>query len=313
MQKCGYVVLLGRPNAGKSTLLNACVGFKLASVSKKPQTTRNRILGITHRIDSQVIFIDTPGLHRAKGMPRIHAAMNQASWNAASEADIVCYLIDIKQGFHSEDKFLLEKFLKRFEGQLIFLGSKSDKIKKKIAEQQFAEAEAQIKALGSDLDEKAQKILVNSSFHLISAKRPDDIDQLTDLLAQNLPQGPWLFAADDLTDQPENFIVAEMIREQLFRQLGKEIPYGTGVVIDGIDRKDNKVEVMATIFVNKASHKSMVIGKGGSRIKEIGIEARKSLETFYDLKVFLDLHVNVQENWIDRPDMIASIQRLEEF
>jgi GTP-binding protein Era len=313
LKKCGYITLLGKPNAGKSTLLNASVGFKLAGVSKKPQTTRNRIRGICNIEDAQLIFIDTPGLHQTRGKTKLNSIMNQAAWSSLNEADVVCYLLDCTLDLSEQDEAIILRILQSRPKNLFFLMTKIDKPKQDTMRRQVKTIEAKIGFLMESFQsENSEKEALQPSFLPISAKRPEDIKQFLSRLAQLMPEHPWLFPGDDLTDQPETFVVGELIREQIFRQMGQEIPYSTGVIVKSIRRDlGRKIEVSAAIIVNRKNHKALLIGKGGSRIKELGIKSRESLEKHFDQEVVLELHVFVEENWVDSPDLIASIQRLE--
>ena len=249
-QQCGYIALLGRPNAGKSTLLNALVGDKLAVVSKKPQTTRNRILGIAQHEDAQLLFLDTPGLHRNKGQSVINTMMNRVALQVAGEADLLVYLVDIIVGFTAEDARFLSRVLTTTKAPVVI----------------------EVVWLG----------------------------------------GEGLGADDDLTDRPRYFIGAELIREQIFRQLSQEIPYGTAVKVTAVEFKGDLVVVRATAVVSRASHKPILLGKGGARIKSIGTAARASLENHFDKKVFLELQVAVAEGWTDDQRLIADLANLSE-
>ena len=312
-QKCGYVALLGRPNAGKSTLLNAVVGDKLAVVSRKPQTTRNRILGVALHEEAQILFLDTPGLHKDKGRNLINTVMNRVALQVAAEADLLVYLVDATVGFTEEDGKFLGRVLTASKAPLLILASKADAIDK------FKRA-ASLAALSLSLEKFAEqpegaeleKRLLQRDPVPLSGKRPEDVAELKEFMAEHLPEGPWLFEEDDLTDRPRAFLCAELIREQLFRQLGQEIPYGTAVKVQKIEFKDNLVVIYATAVVSRESHKGIVVGKGGSRIKEIGAAARQSLEQHFGKKVYLDLGVSVAEGWLDDQRLIAELAHMSE-
>lgn len=310
MKKCGYVALLGRPNAGKSTLLNALLGAKVSVVSSKPQTTRNRILGVHTEEDTQLLFLDTPGMHKAEGLPRIHRAMNRAAWAAIEDASICCYLVDSERGWHEEDAKYISGVLERSTGKFVLLVTKVDRMKKdQVAESSEAIATSFGELLAGFPDAKTK--LAQNSVYLISAKRPEEIKDLRIWLTGFMPESPWLYAEDDLTDRPQQFICGEIIREQLFRQLGQELPYNSGVKVESYRDEAKIVRISAIIIVERDSHKGMVIGKGASRLKEIGTEARKGLEKHLDKKVHLELFVKVQEGWINDDRLLAEYAMLE--
>jgi len=312
-QHCGYIALLGRPNAGKSTLLNALVGDKLAVVSKKPQTTRNRILGIAQHEDAQLLFLDTPGLHRNKGQSVINTMMNRVALQVASEADLLVYLVDIIVGFTPEDARFLSRVLKSSKAPVVVIASKADAIIKAERAASLAGISLALEAfLAEEGNESFTARLLQPDPVPLSGKRPEDVAELREFMAHHLPEGPWLFADDDLTDMPRYFICAELIREQIFRQLSQEIPYGTAVKVTAVEFKGDLVVVRATAVVSRASHKPILLGKGGARIKSIGTAARASLENHFDKKVFLELQVAVAEGWTDDQRLIAELANLSE-
>lgn len=313
-KKCGYVTLLGRPNAGKSTFLNACLGTKLAVVSNKPQTTRNKILGIFTDDNCQALLIDTPGIHNAAGLSKMNQVMNKVAWSTLNDADLICYLIDITHGWSEEDTVWLKSILKKYNNKVLLLATKTDKVKIEEVKQGRLNIEQQFKRL---FDE------VNSSFEikcqfigevpqLISSKRPEEVSLLRQFILSHLPAGEWLFDANDLTDRPQRFICAEIIREQIFRQLGQELPYKIAVVIDIFDHKANITNISATVIVDRDSQKGIVIGKRGSRLKSIGTAARLSLERHLDRKVFLELFVKVKPGWTENLNMLSEYAELQE-
>lgn len=317
--RCGYVALLGRPNAGKSTLLNAFIGDKLAVVSRKPQTTRNRILGIAIEGQTQMLFLDTPGIHKVSTGHLINHQMNRVAKATAREADVIVYLIDIAEGLRDDDAQNLTAILHATNNDgipWITLASKADRLKYYEASPKIIELEAAIERelktrLGDNFESVMARRIGGGSWNF-SAKNPDQVKELRKYLAGQLKDGPWLFPVDDLTDMPETFLVAELIREQAFRQLGEEIPYGTAVRIERIERKPNITVVEAVIVVNRKTHRPIVLGKGGHQIKELGTAARESLERHFGTKIFLDLQVQVAESWIDNQEMISKYQLLEE-
>jgi GTP-binding protein Era len=310
MKRCGYVALLGRPNAGKSTLLNALLGAKVSVVSSKPQTTRNRILGVFTEAENQLLFLDTPGMHKSEGLPRIHKAMNRAAWAAIEDASISCYLVDCERGWHEDDSRYFQGVLERAGGKVAVLLTKIDRIKKEEVALSDDVVAGVMSELASSHPELAAKFAQKVPYW-ISSKRPEEVKELRSWLGGFMPESPWLYAEDDLTDRPQQFICGEIVREQLFRQLGQELPYNCGVKVESFQDEGKLVRIRALIIVERDSHKGMVIGKGASRLREIGTEARKGLEKHLDKKVHLDLFVKVQEGWLDDERLLAEYAMLE--
>ncbi len=312
--RCGYVALLGRPNAGKSTLLNALVGDKLAVVSRRPQTTRNRILGLVTEHETQIAFLDTPGVHHSKGRPLMNQAMNRVAIHAATDADLLVYLVDLVKTWTNEDMVHLRRILEATSAPFVVVATKCDLVKRFFYDSQLARIENSLDEFIKSEDGKPfAKRLVQKEAVLISAKRPELVKPFREFLAAYMPEGPWLFGKDDLTDMPTSFLVGELVREQLFRQLGEEIPYGAAVRINELQERDDMVVIKADVIVNRKSHKGMVIGERGSRIKEIGTEARASLEKHYSKKVYLELSVLVEEGWISDEKLMAELAHLSDL
>lgn len=314
VQKCGYIALLGQPNAGKSTLLNALVGQKLAGVSNKPQTTRNRILGIVNQDPSQLLFLDTPGIHRnSKGL-KLNRLMNKEAWSVIQDADVILYLIDGAKGWRSSDADFLISVLKAAAAEklpVLTLLSKTDQGKKAEFNEKKAVAARHIQEICESLDEDLSALLVRREPLGVSAKRRDTHTPLFEHIQGLLPDGPWLYPADDLTDRPQAFIVSEIIREKVFRSLGDELPYQAAVTPAEIRSEKGMVYVSAEIIVARQTHKGMVVGKKGSKIKEIGMSARRDLESHFESKVFLDLQVRVDRSWMDNEALIAQYSGLD--
>ena len=314
---CGYVALLGRPNSGKSTLLNACLGQKIVGVSSRPQTTRNRILGIDMVDARQIVFLDSPGIHNAGGKPRINHTMNKVAWSVAAEADIICYLVDAVRGWSEEDQVYLTSLLRHATSPVWMIVTKADAVKKEKLNDCVDLVREQMASIKKDLSE-TEECSEKSVWYLsdepcqVSAKRKDRLKEFRTELASYLPEGPWLYDPENLTDKPESFIVGELIRENLFRRLSEELPDGCGVRIEKIHQNRERVHVKATIIVSRESHKPMVIGKQGQGIKAIGTISRESLERHYDKKVRLDLFVRVDEGWVNDPELIANYQQIED-
>ena len=279
--RSGFIAIVGAPNVGKSTLLNQMLGEKISITSKKPQTTRNRILGVVHRPFSQLIFIDTPGIHKATHP--LNVRIVDAALSAIGNVDIILVIVDVANPDPKSEAFLVEKLRKRKRSVVLAL-NKIDLIKKPI--------------LLSLIDKWANEYPFEAIIP-ISAILGDQIEELLEAMEDLLPKGPLYYPEETLTDLPERFITAEMIREKVFRLTGHEIPYSTAVTVDSFseEKKDSLVEIHATIHVERASQKGIIIGKNGSKLKMIGTEARKEIERMVGTKVFLKLFVRVHKNW----------------
>jgi GTP-binding protein Era len=279
--KSGFVAIVGAPNVGKSTLLNQMLGEKISITSKKPQTTRNRILGVLHRPGSQLVFIDTPGIHKAKRPLNIRIV--ETALSALGNVDIILVMVDVANPDPDSEALLVKK-LEKIKQPVVLALNKTDLVKKP--------------ALLSIIDKWAKAYSFEAIIP-VSAILGAEIEDLIDIMEVLLPKGPPFFPEDTLTDMPERFIAAEMIREQVFRLTGQEIPYSTAVTIDSFseEKKGELVKIHATIHVERTSQKGMIIGKNGSKLKMIGTEARKEIERMVGTKVFLKLFVRVHKNW----------------
>ncbi|MCK5709823.1 MAG: GTPase Era [Deltaproteobacteria bacterium] len=284
--KSGFITVVGRPNVGKSTLINALVGEKIAAVSEKPNTTRNRILGIRTLSDAQLVFLDTPGIHKARG--NLGKAMVHTAMSAVLEADVVLMMVEIKDTFGRGDSFIIESLPK----PAILVINKIDKIKKgNILE---------IIERSKDYEGKFKEVIP------ISALNSDGITQLLSIIKDHLPEGPRYFPEDMITDQPERFIAAEFIREKIFTLTQQEIPYQSAVVIEDFEEVPdrNLINISAVIYVERINHKGILIGKKGAMLKEIGSLARADIEKILGTKVYLELWVKVKEKWSQRDNLI---------
>ncbi|MEN3950332.1 GTPase Era [Iodidimonas sp. SYSU 1G8] len=280
--RCGFVALLGAPNAGKSTLLNALVGQKISIVTQKVQTTRTRIRGIAIEGDAQLVYVDTPGIFTPKR--RLDRAMVAAAWGGASDADVVCLLIDAKKRVDAEAQHVIDG-LKEGGRKAVLILTKVDLVRRE--------------SLLSLADELNQTGLFSDIF-MISAVNGDGIEQLKTHFAQKAPLGPWLYPEDQLSDIPMRLMGAEITREKLFLRVHQELPYAATVETEQWDeRKDGSVAIHQVIFVERDSQKPIVIGKGGRTIKEIGEAARRELEEIMSRKVHLFLNVKVRKGWGD--------------
>ncbi len=282
-QKSGFVSIVGRPNVGKSTLLNRVLGQKIAITSDKPQTTRNRILGIHTVPEGQVLFLDTPGIHRPKG--RLNKYMVDQALNACTGVDLVFFLVEATDKPGGGDKFVMD--ILRQSGIPVFLViNKIDLVKRE--------------TLLPLIDFYAQQFDF-AEIVPVSAVTGEGVERLVASAIRYLPVGPHYYPEEMVTDLPERFIVAEMIREQLLRQTRDEIPHGVAVEVERFEEKPEKdlVVIGAVVHVERDTHKRIVLGKNGSRIRAIGQSARRELEGFLGSRVYLDLFVHVQKNWTD--------------
>jgi len=279
--KSGYVAIAGTPNAGKSTLLNRMLGQKISITSKKPQTTRNRILGVLHRPGVQIVFFDTPGVFEAKDT--LNVRIVDAALAAVGDADLILVVIDVAQSNPNAERFLVKQLRSQTRPVVLAL-NKIDLVDKSILLQAI---------------DKWSKTFPFEELVPISAKEGIQIDELISAMARILPQGPPFFPEDMLTDVTERFIAAELIREQVFRLTGEEIPYATAVTADTFEEKNEGqlVRIEATIHLERDSQKGIVIGKNGSKLKQIGTRSREEIEKMLGCKVYLKLFVRVQKNW----------------
>ena len=279
--KSGYVSLIGRPNAGKSTLLNTIIGAKVAIVSDKPQTTRSRILGVKNYPDAQIVFVDTPGIHRP--LHRMNVRMVDAAVDTLREVDVVVLVFDATSKPGHGDEYVTS-LLANVRSPVVLVLNKIDAV---------------AKARLLPLIERAQKWYPFAAIVPVSAQTGDGVDRLERVLIDRLPEGEQLYPEDFLTDQPERTLVAETVREKLLHHTRAELPFSTAVVVDEFDEteRDRMLRLYCTIFVEHESQKAIVIGRGGEMIKRIGTEARKDLEDAFETRVFLDLRVKVNPDW----------------
>ena len=278
---CGYVVILGAPNAGKSTLLNRLLGMKIAITSKRPQTTRTRILGVVHRPGAQMILLDTPGIHRAKGP--LNTRIVAAALTAIADVDLLLWLVDAERPDPEAETFLLEQ-LPAANTPVLLAVNKIDRL---------------VKTQILPLIEAWRQRYPFAAIVPISARHGTQIEVLEAEMTRLLPEGPALFPEDQVTDQPERVIVTEMIREKVFRLTGAEIPYSTAVTVEQFKTRPDRplIDIHATIHLERDSQKAIVIGRDGAKLRQIGEAARMDIERLLGTKVFLKLFVRVQKNW----------------
>ena len=286
--KFGFVSFLGRPNVGKSTLFNALLGTKLAIVSSKPQTTRNRISGILTTEEGQMVFWDLPGIHKALGL--MNKRMVSIALNAIDHVNLALWVINAQKD-SLIDEFIMGH-IKSKKPRLILVINKIDLVAK---DELFPMVDRYSKAY--DFLEIVP----------VSALKEDNIDDLKQSIMKHLPEGNPMFAEDDLTDVPERVLVAEMVREKVFQHTQEEIPYATAVQVLSFEEKPNLISIYAEIWVEKATQKGILIGKGGEMIKKIGSLARQDIEELLGKKCYLELNVKVKENWRDKPSFLDTL------
>ena len=280
--RCGTAALVGRPNVGKSTLLNALIGWRLSIVGPKPQTTRHRILGVSTSEQGQILFLDTPGLHRGGGRA-INRELNRAARAALSEADVAVHVIEAGR-WSGEDQLVWDALTSAGRPRLLVLNKVDAQKDKK-----------QLLPFVAKLSETHEY----SAIHFVSARRRDGLDDLAAAILQHLPQAPAVFPPDEITDRSERFLAAELVREQLMLRLSQELPYATTVEIEAFREGDGRAEIEAAIWVERDGQKAIVIGAGGAQLKEIGSAARRAMEKLFERRVHLQLWVKVRENWSD--------------
>jgi GTP-binding protein Era len=299
--KTGYVALVGRPNTGKSTLLNALLGQKVAIVSDKPQTTRISILGIKTTDKGQTIFVDNPGIH--KPLHSLNKRMMNFVYSSLETSDVVCLLIDATEKFGHGDEFVLET-LRKMKTPVFLLINKVDVVRKD-------------KVL--PIIDHYKDLFPFREIIPISALKGVNLDVLEKLLSEILPEAPKLYSDEEISDQSERFLFAEIVREKILKYVTEELPFVTAVYIEAIEKKEQadwKKEgqtrpvtlIRASIFVEKDNHRKIVIGRHGSLVKQVGIEARREIEEYVGHKVYLDLQVRVRERWRDSEDVLDLIE-----
>lgn len=290
--RCGFVALVGRPNVGKSTLLNALVGAKVAIVTPKPQTTRTRLLGIKTSPQAQLIFVDTPGIHRHPGS-LLNRRMVETALRALQETDCAAFVLDAEQGITGEDE-AIAKNLAPLRVPVIGVVNKIDLV---------------TKGELLPLLERTAALLPDRDVVPVSAVTGENLEELQKTLTAVLPVGPALYPSDELTDQSERVLAQEIVREQLFLHTHQEVPYATAAVVEEFTEKPEKnlLVIKVVIYVERPSQRAIVIGERGTRLKQIGQAARVQLEAFFGCKVFLELFVKVAKGWTNSPSMLKEL------
>ena len=288
--KFGFVALIGRPNVGKSTLMNHLIGQKVSITSRRPQTTRNRVLGIDTQGEYQAVFVDTPGLHKEEKRA-INRLMNRAAESALGDVELILLVVDATL-WTDDDEMVFSK-IENTNVPVVLVINKIDKVHDK--------------ATLLPLIERLSKRVNFKAIVPVSALRSTNLDDLKKLVFESLPEGPHCFSEDSITDRSSRFMAAELIREKLMRQMGDELPYSATVEIEEFKEEENLLRISAVILVERAGQKKMVIGAGGSRIKRIGTDARIDMEKLFDCKVFLNLFVKVKAGWADDERALKSL------
>jgi len=286
--RSGFIGIIGRPNVGKSTLFNAIIGEKISIIANKPQTTRNKITGIKNLPEAQLIFLDTPGIHKAT--TPMNRVMVKTARDTFGDADILLMLVDAQSGVHSQDMFLIEA-LAGIKIPIFLVINKIDLVEKQMI---------------LPLIDKFRTLYNYNEIIPVSAVKGEGVDDLLETIKNHLPEGPQYFAEEEFTDASERFIAAEFIREKIMLLTAQEIPYSTAVEIDSFKEEEakNLIRINATITVEKESQKAIMIGKKGAMLKEIGTQARLEMEKLFDAKVFLKLFVRVKKDWTSSDKML---------
>lgn len=283
--RCGFITLLGAPNAGKSTLVNQVVGSKVTIVSPKVQTTRTRVMGVTCLDKSQMVFVDTPGIFAPKR--RLDRAMVNAAWDGTSDADVILLLVDAAKRLSDETKQIIKKLNKR-QLDVVLVLNKIDLIPR----ERLLEISAALNEEGTF-----------SKTFMISAEKGSGVQDLLAYLATLVPESPWMFPEDQVSDMPMRLLAAEVTREQLYCQLHEELPYSTTVETEKWENFDNgSLKISQVIYVQREGQRGIILGHGGKRIKAIGMASRKELEEMFDCQVHLKIFVKVREKWLDDPE-----------
>ncbi|WEK53044.1 MAG: GTPase Era [Candidatus Cohnella colombiensis] len=288
--KSGFVAIVGRPNVGKSTLMNQVIGQKIAIMSDKPQTTRNKIHGVYTTDDTQIVFLDTPGIHKPNS--KLGNYMMKAAESALNEVDAVLFLTDVTEELGGGDRFIIER-LKSVKTPVFLVLNKIDKI----------HPEAMLPVI-----DKFRKLHDFAEIVPVSALQGNNVNALLEQVSRYLSEGPMYYPADQITDHPEQFVCAELIREKILQMTRDEIPHSIAVEIESMSKEDNGlVKIGAVIYVERDSQKGIIIGKSGALLKEIGKQARQDMERLLGSKIFLELWVKVNKDWRNRESVLKTL------
>jgi GTP-binding protein Era len=287
--RAGFVAIVGRPNAGKSTLVNTLVGQKVSIVSPKPQTTRNRIQGILNREDAQIVLVDTPGIH--KPASALNRMMMDELGHALEGIDALSLMVDAAASFGAGDRFALD-WVKRFAGPVFLLLNKIDRVKKPEL---------------LPLVDRYRREFPFTQIFLISALTGEGCADVVNAWLEHLPEGQPYFPADQFTDQPERFLAAEIVREKAILATRQEVPHAVAVMIDSFEERTDLIHIRATIFVEREGQKAILIGKRGATIKNVGTRARQELEEILGAKVFLETFVRIEPRWRENPSLVRQL------
>ena len=288
--RSGFVSFVGRPNVGKSTLLNSILGKRVAITSDKPQTTRNMIQGIYNDKDTQIVFVDTPGIHKPKS--RLGKVLNKQAYYSINDVDIVVLVVDISEKIGTGDKFVID-VLKNIENKPVFLViNKIDKIPKE--------------EILKKIDEY-QKLYDFAEIIPVSARKKDNTDRLLEVIKKYLPDNIKYFDDNTITSSSPSFIISEFIREKILDLTSEEIPYSVTVIVENLEEDEHSMSINAVVVVDRENLKKIIIGKNGSMIKEIGIRSRKDIETYFNKRVYLELFVKVVDKWRDKEKFLNMI------
>ncbi|MDP4096979.1 GTPase Era [Paenibacillus sp. P96] len=288
--RSGFVAIVGRPNVGKSTLMNHVIGQKIAIMSDKPQTTRNKIHGVYTTSDTQIVFLDTPGIHKRQS--KLGDYMNQTAFNTLGEVEAVLFLVDASEGMGGGDRFIAEQ-MKKVSTPVILVLNKIDKI----------EPEALL-----PLIEEYRKLYDFAEIVPISAKMGNNVNRLLEQIEKYLPAGPQYYPEDQVTDHPEQFVIAELVREKILHMTREEVPHSIAVMIEDMRVESNGVvHISAVIYVERDSQKGIIIGKQGALLKEVGKQARQDIQKLLGSKIFLELWVKVKKDWRNQERVLRDL------
>ena len=288
--RSGFVSFVGRPNVGKSTLLNSILGKRVAITSDKPQTTRNMIQGIYNDKDTQIVFVDTPGIHKPKS--RLGKVLNKQAYYSINDVDIVVLVVDISEKIGAGDKFVID-VLKNIENKPVFL------VINKIDKQPKEEILKKI--------DEYQKLYDFAEIIPVSARKKDNTDRLLEVIKKYLPDNIKYFDDNTITSSSPSFIISEFIREKILDLTSEEIPYSVTVIVENLEEDERSMSINAVVIVDRENLKKIIIGKNGSMIKEIGIRSRKDIETYFNKRVYLELFVKVVDKWRDKEKFLNMI------